>query len=218
MTFNYVDYNTINLEGKRFYHLGGDVYYPSITTMLGTTISTEKATSLELWKKRVGSKNAKKTVDDACDRGTSIHTLVERFLKNEDLKEHEFKPEHLTLFKSLKYALKRINKTYGLEVVLYSHILSLAGRCDFIGEFDNIISIVDYKTSTRIKNASEIEDYWLQATFYALAHNEIFGTDIRQLVILMGVENHLPMIFKKSITDELILKLSERQAKFYDSL
>ena len=87
-----------------------------------------------------------------------------------------------------------------------------------VAEYQSEIAIVDYKTSSRVKSADEIGDYWLQCAFYAIAHNEMFGTDIKKMVIMMGVENRLPLVFRKTIDDELILKLAERTAEFYAKL
>jgi hypothetical protein len=56
------------------------------------------------------------------------------------------------------------------------------------------------------------------AAFYTAAHNEMFGTDIKKMIILMGVENKLPMVFKKDLSDELLLKLVERITEYYAKL
>jgi genome maintenance exonuclease 1 len=87
-----------------------------------------------------------------------------------------------------------------------------------IADYEGELSIVDYKSSTRVKNKEDIEDYWVQTAFYALAHNEMFGTKIEKLVILMGVENKLPMVFKHRITDDLIVQLAARTGEFYDEM
>ena len=84
-----------------------------------------------------------------------------------------------------------------------------------VGEYDGELAIIDYKTSGRFKTASDIGDYWLQTCFYAIAHNEMFDTNISKLVILMGVENKLPMVFKKYIDDQMIIDLSNRRDEFY---
>ena len=217
-TFNYKEYDTTNLHGKRIYVCGDNKFYPSITTVLGNSLPQEKSKSLEEWKARVGSKKADEITKAACDRGTNTHLMLERYLRNEDPKIEEFPENHVKVFKSLRLELNKVNKIYGQEVVLYSDVFGIAGRCDLVAEYKNEISIVDYKTSSRIKSKEEIEDYWLQTCFYAIAHNEMFGTDINKLVIMMGVENHLPMIFKKTIDENLITKLAERTCKFYEKL
>lgn len=217
-TFKYRDYETINVDGKRIYQISDDKYYPSITTMLGHTIETEKKDVLNAWKARVGHREADKIASSAALRGTNTHTMLERYVRNEDPQTESFPPDHVKVFSSLRLELRKINKVFGQEVVLYSDILGIAGRCDLVAEYQGNMAIVDYKTSSRVKSIDEIGDYWIQAAFYATAHNEMFGTNIEKLVILMGVENHLPMVFRKTLTDELLLKLAERSSEFYAKL
>jgi len=217
-TFKYKDAETINVEGKRVYQISDEKYYPSITTVLGHTLETEKKNVLSAWKARVGSKEADRISSAACNRGTNTHLMLERYLRNEDPLLETFPVEHVKIFSSLRLELRKINKVFGQEVVLHSDILGIAGRCDLVAEYQGTLAIVDYKTSSRVKSADEIGDYWIQAAFYATAHNEMFGTNIEKLVIMMGVENHLPMIFRKKLDDELLLKLSERACEFYAKL
>ena len=217
-TFKYVDCDTVNVEGRRVFCVPGDNYYPSITTVLGGTIEPEKKKILDNWKARVGDKEAARISKAATDRGTDTHLMLERLLRNEDPQLETFPPDHVKMFKSLRLEAKKINKVYGQEVVLYSHVLGIAGRCDLIAEYQGEIALVDYKTSRRVKSADEIGYYWLQCVAYIIMHNEIFGTDIKKMVIMMGVENHLPMIFKREISDELILKLIQRVNSFYQNL
>jgi genome maintenance exonuclease 1 len=216
--FPYVDKQTITVLGRRFYELSPELAYPSITTVLGHTVPEEQKGWLTAWKNRVGEAEAARVSKRATDRGTNMHLMLERYMRHEDPKTNEFPPEHVKLFNSLKVALNKVNTVYGQEVVLYSHDLGIAGRCDMIADYEGELSIVDYKSSTRAKNKEDIEDYWVQTAFYALAHNEMFGTKIEKLVILMGVENKLPMVFKHRITDDLIVQLAARTGEFYDEM
>ena len=47
---------------------------------------------------------------------------------------------------------------------------------------------MDYKQTNKPKKIEWVEDYFLQLTAYALAHNEVYGTNIRKGVILMCVK------------------------------
>lgn len=217
MTFAYQDHQTQTILGKRFYDLGSCAY-PSITTVLGNSQSEADSGWLDAWKARVGASEAARKSKAATDRGTNVHTMMERFIRGEDPLLHEFPQDHQRMFKTMKLEARKINKFYGQEVVLYSHAFEIAGRCDLVGEWEGEPAIIDYKTSGKPKAEADIQDYWLQATFYALAHNEMFGTDIRKLVILMGVEASLPLVFKSSVTDERIVELALRTEEFYNRL
>ncbi len=215
----YKTLTTIDLEGKRFYQISDEILYPSITTVLGGTMSEDKKQGLENWRNWLGKDKAKEVSTEAARRGTSVHLLIEKFLAGEDPNSvPHVEQKDRAMFNSLKLNLRKVGKIHGQEVALYSDLLQVAGRCDLIAEYDGVDSIVDYKTSTNPKDSSKIEDYWLQATFYALAHNEMFGTEISQLVILMAVEKGLPVAYKKQISVELVDKLCERIEKFYSEL
>jgi len=218
MTFTYLDYPTVNVEGKRIYVISDEKYYPSVTTVLGQSQEKEKSSVLENWRRRVGNKEADRITNDACTRGTNVHLMLERALRGDDPKLMEFPESHRNIFNSLKLEIRKINSVFGQEVVLFSDTLRVAGRCDLVAEYQGTLTIVDYKTSSRVKSIDEIGDYWLQACAYALMHNEMFGTDIKKMVIMMGVENKMPMVFKKTLDDELILKLCERVSTFYERL
>ena len=60
-----------------------------------------------------------------------------------------------------------------------------AGTADCVGTYNGVPSLIDFKTAKKIKRRDWIEDYFLQGSAYANAHNVMFGTDIQQIVILM---------------------------------
>jgi len=217
--FNYRDYKTETILGRRFYDLEEQGVLPSITSILGHTPSEETKTWMNAWKARVGETEAARKSKLATDRGTNVHLMLERYLRGEEpFQLGEFPAEHIRVFNSMKLELTKIDKAYGQEVVLFSQTIGAAGRCDLIADHQGELSIVDYKTATRMKTVDDIKDYWVQTAFYALAHNELFGTSIEKLVIIMGVENKLPLVFKKRITDEMVIELAERVDKFYAQL
>ena len=52
-----------------------------------------------------------------------------------------------------------------------------------IGVWQGKPAIIDHKTTNKPKKKEWIEDYFLQCCSYALAHNEVHGTDIRNCAI-----------------------------------
>jgi hypothetical protein len=136
-------------------------------------------------------------------------------LNGEDINCPAASIEDKGIFNSLKFKLKKISEIYGQEVALYSDVIGVAGRCDCIGVYEGSEAIIDFKTTARVKNDKDIEDYWLQCCFYALAHNEMFGTNIMTGVILMGNLNGIPQVWKKDLK-ECIVPLVERAESFYE--
>lgn len=79
---------------------------------------------------------------------------------------------------------KHVNEVWGTEIGLIAPGL-YAGTTDCVGLHNGDEAIIDFKTSKKIKKEEWIEDYFLQCCAYALAHNEMYGTNIKKGVILM---------------------------------
>ena len=88
----------------------------------------------------------------------------------------------------VKATVKHVGEVYAQEVALWNPSLGYAGRVDMVGEWKGVPSIIDFKTSKKKKYQSNIKDYYIQCAAYAEAHNEMFGTNIENLVILITLE------------------------------
>lgn len=204
---------TENINGKRHY-VTDKGKYVSITSLLG---SFDKKSIWE-WRQRVGEEEANRISSKAASRGTSVHTLCETYLKNLEINKKRFMPDALASFYSIRQYLDKINNIHFLECPLYSDKLGVAGRCDCIGEYDNILSVIDFKTSLREKDEEWIQNYFLQATFYASAYYELTGIKIPQIVIIIAVDDGDSQVFVKPIKNyvkPLICKINEYR-KIYD--
>jgi len=187
------NYPRVNINGKRHYQdpaLG--VSYPSVTTFL----SSKPKPELEEWRKKVGAEEADRIMTRAAARGTKFHSLVEDYLQN--------KPANALIdfddkfrFESYKKALNHVDNVRLMEAPLLSHVLKLAGTVDLVADFDGVLSVLDHKTSSKPKRKEWITDYFLQATCYSIAIEEIYNIKIPQLVIMIVVEDETePQIFR----------------------
>lgn len=174
-----------NLDTGRKYVIDGDKAYPSITTVLS---KTKDQTFLHEWRKRVGVEKAQKITTAAATRGTKMHDLCERYLKNENLGDVGFSKGEL-LFKTIKPALDNFDNIRALETGLVCHRLGIAGTVDCIAEVDGVLTVIDFKTSSKPKKESYIEDYFLQGSFYFNAFHEMTGEIPKQILILISVED-----------------------------
>jgi genome maintenance exonuclease 1 len=178
-------------DGKRYYKLPDGTKLPSVTTVLGAM----KKDAIMAWRKRVGEAEANRISKKATGRGTNVHSLCEKYLNNESL--GEMMPDAQEMFLSLKPLLNRINNIHYQEQALWSTQLEMAGRVDCIGEFDGQLSVIDFKTSKRVKSKVQIEDYFWQTSAYALMYEELIGRPINNLVIIMAVEDDQPLLFQE---------------------
>jgi genome maintenance exonuclease 1 len=184
-------------DGKRYYTLPDGTRLPSVTTVLGA----QKKDAIIAWRKRVGEDVANAISKKATGRGTNVHTLCERYLNNDSL--GDVMPDAKEMFFSLKPLLNRINNIHYQEQALWSTQLGMAGRVDCIAEFDGVLSVIDFKTSKKIKQSAHIEDYYWQTAAYALMYEELIGQPIHDLVIIMAVEDEQPLLFKQKTEDHI---------------
>jgi genome maintenance exonuclease 1 len=112
-------------------------------------------------------------------------------------------PDALEMFLPLKPYLNRINNIHYQECALWSLKLEMAGRVDCIAEFDGVLSVIDFKTSKRIKKKEDIDSYFAQCVAYACMYEELIGRGIDQIVIIMAVENSEPLIFIERTQDHI---------------
>lgn len=192
----YKDLDAVTTEKGRVYLTPSGVKYPSITTVLGH-FSKHK---LMEWRKAVGEEEANRIGRLAADRGTKLHTICEKYIDNAaEIFDAKTMPHVKMMFNSIKPILdSRIGKVYLQEVPLYSDHLRIAGRVDLIAEFDGVISIIDFKTSSRRKTEEDIKDYFEQESAYAIMFEERTNIPIVNLVTIMAVENDKePLVFKE---------------------
>jgi genome maintenance exonuclease 1 len=176
--------------GRKYLLPNGDKV-PSITTVL----SYFKKDSIQAWRNRVGETEANRISKQASNRGTNVHTLCENYLNNSPNPCAGAMPDAIEMFQSIKPVLLNINNIHYQECGLYSTKLGVAGRVDCIAEYNGVLSVIDFKTSKKIKTIDMIEDYFMQEAFYSLAYEELIGNPIHQLVTIMAVENEKPLVF-----------------------
>lgn len=187
-------------DGERFYILPDGTHAVSVTTMLGHF----KKKKIQEWRNRVGHTEANKISAKASSRGTKVHNLLEKYLNNESVETltENIMPDIRQTFMDMLPEVNNINNIHFLEAPLYSSLARLAGRVDVIAEYKNTLSVIDFKTSIKEKREEHIQDYFLQATAYALMYKERTGISVDQIVIMIAAdEAPAPQIFIKNIED-----------------
>jgi len=163
---------------------------PSVTTVTGH----KKSKFFAKWRAE-NPKEAKRVTN----RGNTFHSLIEDYLNNEfdlDRDKGKIRPDILELFIQLQPELDKIDNIVALEVPLWSETVGLAGRVDCVAEHDGELSIIDFKGATRKKRPSDIENYFLQATAYALMWQDRTGQEIKKFKILISCEEGISQVFE----------------------
>lgn len=175
-------------DGRRVYKTPEGKLYPSVTSVTGITSTFNKSA----WIQRVGVDEANRITQRALDRGTRVHSLCENYLLGNELNIDMFDIEMWT---SMRKLVDRIDNIHCLETPLYSNFLQTAGTVDCIGEFDGKLSVIDFKTSSRVKGRDDIHNYFEQTAAYAVMFEELTGIPIGRLVILMAIDDEEPRVF-----------------------
>lgn len=190
----YSDLKAETGETARLYTTPDGGKLPSITTVL--SILSED--SIREWRAKVGEEEANKISHRAATRGTAVHSIIEKYIDNEEDYKEGFDLHVIDTFNTVKPILdSRIGKVYAQEAALYSNHLGVAGRVDCVAEFDGVISIIDFKTSRKPKQKKWIENYFIQEAAYAIMWEERTSMPIVNLVTIMAVDHDEPIVFKE---------------------
>lgn len=192
---------SIEIDGMgRFYQSAktGN-WYPSVTTVTGWA-------KRDFWAKWRQDPANKKTSEEATRRGTALHTLIEEHLNKETPQEVDQKTQKL--FEQMLPNLEKINKVVAQETQLCSDSLRMAGRFDCIGEYEGVLSVIDFKSARTARKEDWISNYFEQTAAYSYMWLESTGVRIPQIVILVSAEDGTTQVFKKN-PDNYKLKLGE---------
>ena len=175
----------ININGVRYYDTP-DGTLISITSLL-KNFTPE---GILEWRKAVGEDVANEVMRAAADRGSKVHKIIENCLSNKQENDLVGNYGELAarMFSQMVPALDKIDRIRALEKGLYSTRFGIAGRVDCIAEYDNELTVIDFKTSTR-KRDERNETHLVQASFYSLAWEERTGEKVNQIAILTTTED-----------------------------
>lgn len=180
--YEYKKLNRDETTGKRLYACPDGTKVPSVTTVLD---STKDKTFLIEWRKRVGDAEATRISTESAGLGTLMHTHLEYYVLGKERPKGNNTVQLLARTMAdtmINEAFVHVDEVWGIEAPLYYPGL-YAGTSDMIGLWKGKPAIIDHKTTKKPKKKEWIEDYYLQCCAYALAHNQIHGTDIRTCAI-----------------------------------
>jgi hypothetical protein len=185
---NRYDYQPISrkqVNGKRLYQTPDGNAVASVTTILD---ATKDKTHLIAWKKRVGEQKAQEIVTEAAGVGTRMHKYLEDYIEFGEWPQPGSNPyaqqAHGMAEVIKTQALTDVDEIWGSEVNLYMPNM-YAGTTDLVGQYKGQPSIMDFKQTNKPKKVEWVVDYFLQLVAYAEAHNEIYGTNIREGHVFM---------------------------------
>ena len=173
------------VEGRRLYATPDGNAVASVKTILD---ATKDKTHLIAWRKRVGEKKAQEIVTEAAGVGTRMHKYLEDYIEFGKWPTPGTNPfakqAHMMAAQIKEKAMTHVDEIWGSEVNLYMPQM-YAGTTDLVGTYKGQPSIMDFKQTNKPKKLEWVVDYFLQLVAYAEAHNEIYGTEIREGHVFM---------------------------------
>ncbi|MFW9990731.1 MAG: hypothetical protein ACFFD4_01605 [Candidatus Odinarchaeota archaeon] len=197
------DLEQVNEDDIRYYYNEDLGKFPSVSTVLKTMPEGE---GLKIWKENLASKgiDPDERLQYTAVRGTTIHYLITKHLADESSQEPpplEFSSEEeQQLFEELNRTndfSREVSRSYlifvdkfiydhdlkavknGLEFKVLSQKYKYAGTVDILGYLDGKLTLIDIKTSRRVRDKHEI-----QAWAYYQALFETHGVKAEQVAIL----------------------------------
>ena len=193
--YPYSSIERVSKNGSRHYATPDGRQVPSVTTVLS---ATKDMTHLHAWRRRIGVEKAQQITTESANIGTVMHRSLERHVKGEDRTPGSNliqQKAHTMANVIIDNGLKDVSEVWGSEVSLYYPEL-YAGTTDLVGVYKGAPAILDFKQARKLKKREWVEDYFLQCTAYGIAHNKLFGTDIRSARILISTQNNEFQIFE----------------------
>jgi hypothetical protein len=182
--FDYTPLSRKEVNGKRLYATPDGNAVASVTTILD---ATKDKTHLIQWRKRVGEKKAQEITTEAAGVGTRMHKYLEDYIETGEWPTPGSNPyaqqAHGMAEVIRDNALKDV-EVWGSEIALYMPNM-YAGTTDLVGTYKGQPAIMDFKQTNKPKKEEWVVDYFLQLVAYAEAHNEIYGTNIREGHVFM---------------------------------
>lgn len=172
--------------------------YPGVTRILSATSDNSV---IEAWRQSVGEEEADRILKESQEIGNSLDDLLlKSFLPDFDknLYKHEIS---YYLYVQLSMSLRKI-KPIALQLKIWSEDLKVMGYLDCLGYYEGELSLIDFKNTRKIKKPEHYHNYLLQCTIYCLILKKLFGINVRQIILLMGVRDSVaPQIIKERTKD-----------------
>ncbi|MGL5078236.1 MAG: hypothetical protein ACRDBG_20755 [Waterburya sp.] len=160
------------------YYYEQNTLLPSVTTILG---KTSNKYFIEKWRKSMSIEDYDAYMNYAISRGDALHKALEQY--SIDGTEPD-----CPIFAKIKPVLDQIEIIHS-ELFLTNNELGYAGTADVIGKKDGGMFIGDYKTSTKHKTKSKLNDYPLQlSAYWAILEKQVGKIDNGYIWVVSDVK------------------------------
>lgn len=196
---------------------------PSVTAILQETLNPEAKEKLRKWQHKQdqihGAGASEKISAEARERGNKIHKLIETYI-NRNVKPFAEPDEPFEFWhREIKIFLNTVTHKDAIAIEKFMFCEKYGGTVDLIANINNeqaikVPTIIDWKTSHRIKQRAWMEDAFIQCAAYAqLTQNQT--ETIQQLMVCVISPNKL-QIFSEENLQDYYDKWNQRLNQFYE--
>lgn len=186
ITYEPLDYSDLirvdTPQGRKYTTPEGRSYI-SVTTLLNSLADP----GIERWEANVGPERAEAIRKYSTDRGTFVHHQIEQRIRQPNYIFEQTNHTHMA-DAVWNYLANNCTKCIASEIPLYSDKLQLAGTCDFIGEINEKVRVVDFKTAKYPKDLDHLHKYHLQLSFYSWMLYDRYRINAPDLIVVIATE------------------------------
>jgi len=191
--------NRLQLNKKRYYvcddfpNVPVGYVLPSVTTIASACSSPGKIAALMNWRRKVGDEEANRRTRNAVDRGNWLHGVLEDLWNGEDIQTHlDSHENYVPYFESIVGFLERVDSPLLVESAIAwydpAQEIGYSGTLDQLALMaDGAITLMDWKTSYKVKPDYQLADYKKQLGAYSMAAEAMYGIDIEQAYCVISV-------------------------------
>ena len=159
------------------YYSFGDQVYASATTLLDAMQDKSWMQYVNLSQEALNDRR-----NNAAKIGTAVHqALYEKLSGLNVTKLGLVASAHVS---QISEHLNKISDVRGLEKIMKSDTLKVAGTADVIAAYDGVSSVIDFKTTRKPRYGKRRDVWYQQAAMYAFMHYEETNFVASQIVIM----------------------------------
>ena len=192
-------------------------HLPSVTTVLEKTASQEDQERLRKWRHKLnqfhGTDSAAILGTEAKSRGTRLHEAIAQYLTGEFPKLDE---EIAPYWEQAKPIVKALTNPRHCEQRVYHPEYRYAGTLDLVADWQGRPTVIDWKTSYRMKKLSWLKDHQLQCAAYSKAYQWMYQSSIEQtLIVILSPEKAQLFVFEADEISQHWQMWQNRLNQFY---
>lgn len=149
---------------------------PSVTTVLGRTAIRHEQ---DAWVRQVGISEARRRTAEAVARGRAFHLEMQEHLQRGI-------PGTSAFFRSVQPFVARIDAIQLVEGTVW-HRDGFAGTVDCVASVNGVLSVIDWKTSSKKKPSDAVRDERLQVAAYRHAVQALYHVEVKQGFVVFAL-------------------------------